>query len=148
MESMSVGPESEPELELDEGGDLENLESDVRQMAKKISEFRQTLPDHLRNTLDSALSSHRPVLPTINSGSDPLPSSSSLTLPETQGPGALGTEEQDFKEKVIQLKARMSKNAANLPKVVKRVRECIDGINKLDSLDGTIHPAFRRRRIN
>ncbi|CAA0392788.1 unnamed protein product [Arabidopsis thaliana] len=70
MESMA----SDPELDMDEG-DLEKLESDVKQMAKKISEYRQTLPDHLRNTLDSALSSHIPVFPNIDSGSDPLPSS-------------------------------------------------------------------------
>lgn len=69
MESMGL----DPELEMDEG-DLEKLESDVKQMAKKISEYRQTLPDHLRNTLDSALSSHIPVFPNIDSGSDPLPS--------------------------------------------------------------------------
>ncbi|VVB06810.1 unnamed protein product [Arabis nemorensis] len=149
MESMAVDPESEPELELDEGGDLEKLESDLKQMAMKISDYRQTLPDHLRNTLDSALSSHRPAFPTIHSGSDPLPSSRlTLAVAETRVPVVLGTKEQDFEEKMIQLKERMSRNAASIPKVVKRVRECIDGINKLDSLDGTIHPAFRRRRIN
>lgn len=71
---MALDLESEPEIEVDEG-DVEKLESDVRQMAKKISEYRQTLPDHLRNTLDSALSSHRPVFPNFSSGSDPLPSS-------------------------------------------------------------------------
>ncbi|EFH51281.1 hypothetical protein ARALYDRAFT_490514 [Arabidopsis lyrata subsp. lyrata] len=140
MESMGL----DPELEMDEG-DLEKLESDVKQMAKKISEYRQTLPDHLRNTLDSALSSHIPVFPNIDSGSDPLPSPC-LTIAEV--PVVLGTEEQDSGEKWIQLKERMSRNAANIPKVVKRMRECIESIDKLDSLDITIHPAFRRRRIN
>ncbi|XP_020879544.1 uncharacterized protein LOC9309017 isoform X1 [Arabidopsis lyrata subsp. lyrata] len=163
MESMGL----DPELEMDEG-DLEKLESDVKQMAKKISEYRQTLPDHLRNTLDSALSSHIPVFPNIDSGSDPLPSpcltiaesnmrvmacydeSTTLTTTwqEAQVPVVLGTEEQDSGEKWIQLKERMSRNAANIPKVVKRMRECIESIDKLDSLDITIHPAFRRRRIN
>ncbi|CAH8273630.1 unnamed protein product [Arabidopsis lyrata] len=142
MESMGL----DPELEMDEG-DLEKLESDVKQMAKKISEYRQTLPDHLRNTLDSALSSHIPVFPNIDSGSDPLPSPC-LTIAEAQVPVVLGTEEQDSGEKWIQLKERMSRNAANIPKVVKRMRECIESIDKLDSLDITIHPAFRRRRIN
>ncbi|CAH2069157.1 unnamed protein product [Thlaspi arvense] len=147
MESMAVDAESEPEIDVDEG-DLEKLESDVRQMAKKISEYRETLPDHLRNTLDSALSSHRPVLPNIGSGSGPLPPSR-LTIPETGvGPVALGTREQDSAEKMVELKERMSRNAANIPKVVKRARECIEGIHKLDSLAATIHPAFTRRRIN
>ncbi|AEE81894.1 hypothetical protein AtNW77_Chr4g0272141 [Arabidopsis thaliana] len=140
MESMA----SDPELDMDEG-DLEKLESDVKQMAKKISEYRQTLPDHLRNTLDSALSSHIPVFPNIDSGSDPLPSSC-LTIAEAQVPGVL--EEQDSEEKWIQLKERMSRNAANIPKVVKRMRECIESIDKLDSLEVTIHPAFKRQRIN
>lgn len=60
----------------------------------------------------------------------------------------LGTEEQDSGEKMIQLKEIMSRNAAKIPKVVKRMRECVESIDKLDSLDTTIHPAFRRRRIN
>lgn len=68
---------------------------------------------------------------------------------ETQAPLRLGTEEQDCEQKMIQLKDIVSRNAANMPKVVKRVRECIETIHKLDSLDGrTIHPAFTRRRIN
>ncbi|EOA21770.1 hypothetical protein CARUB_v10002227mg [Capsella rubella] len=139
MESMAL----DPEVDIDEG-DLEELESDVKQMAKTISEYRQTLPDHLRNTLDSALSSH---IPNIDSRLDPL-SSSYLSIAETQAPVVVGTEEQDSREKIIRLKEIMSRNAANIPKVVKRIRECIEGIDKLDSLDVTIHPAFRRRRIN
>lgn len=62
MESMAL----DPELDLDDR-DLEKLESDVKQMAQKISEYRQTLPDNLRNTLDSVLSPYIPV-----SESDPL----------------------------------------------------------------------------
>ncbi|CAA7017364.1 unnamed protein product [Microthlaspi erraticum] len=146
MEDMALDLESEPEIEVEEG-DLEELESEVRQMAKKISEYRQTLPDHLRNTLDSALSSHRPVFPNYGSGSDPQPSSR-LTIAETEAPAVLGAEDVDSGEKMIQLKEKLSRNAANMPKVVKRVRECIEGIHKLDSLDGTIHQAFRRQRIN
>lgn len=50
--------------------ELEKLEREVREMAKKISEYRNTLPDHLSNTLD------------IASGSDPMPSSSErLAIP-------------------------------------------------------------------
>ncbi|ESQ37703.1 hypothetical protein EUTSA_v10029047mg [Eutrema salsugineum] len=144
---MALDPETEPEVDLDEG-DLEKLESDVRQMAKKISDYRQTLPDHLRNTLDSAISSHRPVLRNIGSGSGPLPPSR-LTIAETEvAKVVMGSQEQDSAEKMVELKERMSRNAANIPKVVKRVRECIEGIHKIDSFDGTIHPAFTRRRLN
>lgn len=65
--------ESESEHELIDEGELEKMEWEVREMAKKITEYRKTLPDNLRNTLDSALSSSHSFFPSI---SDPLPSSS------------------------------------------------------------------------
>ncbi|XP_009134544.1 uncharacterized protein LOC103858864 [Brassica rapa] len=135
--------ESEPEQELIDEGELEKMEWEVREMAKKIREYRKTLPDNLRNTLDSALSSSHSFFPSFASGSDPLPSSSQrLTI-------APGTQDQDSEQKMIQLKETVSRNAANMPKVIKRVRECVERIHRLDSLGGrTIHPAFTRRRLN
>ncbi|CAN6817637.1 unnamed protein product [Brassica oleracea] len=132
--------ESESEQELIDEGELEKMEWEVREMAKKITEYRKTLPDNLRNTLDSALSSSHSFFPSI---SDPLPSSSEcLTI-------APGTQDQDCEQKMIQLKETVSRNAANMPKVIKRVRECVERIHRLDSLGGrTIHPAFTRRRLN
>ena len=60
-----------------------------------------------------------------------------------------GTQDQDCEQKLIQLKETVSRNAANMPKVIKRVRECVERIHRLDSLGGrTIHPAFTRRRLN
>lgn len=125
--------------------ELEKLEREVREMAKKISEYRNTLPDHLSNTLD------------IASGSDPMPSSSERLAipPETQAAPLtrlVGSEEEECEEKMVQLKDIVSRNAENISKAVKRVRECVERIHRLDSLDKgtrrTIHPAFTRRRIN
>lgn len=62
-------------MESMDEGDVEKLELDVRQMAQKISEYRQTLPDNLKNTLDSVLSPYIPILPNIYSGSDHPPPS-------------------------------------------------------------------------
>ncbi|XP_013607442.1 PREDICTED: uncharacterized protein LOC106314040 [Brassica oleracea var. oleracea] len=94
-------------------------------MCKKISEYRQTtLPDHhLRNT---ALSSSHTS--NIDSGSDPLPSSKPLTYLS--------------RERLWAETDSVSRNAANIPLLVKRVRECVEGIHKLDSLNTrrTIHP--------
>lgn len=61
--------ESEPEEE-----DLQKLESDVKQMAQKILEYRATLPDQLKSTFASILSSQRPVLSGFESESEPGPS--------------------------------------------------------------------------
>ncbi|KAJ7007654.1 hypothetical protein NC653_006631 [Populus alba x Populus x berolinensis] len=69
-------PESkfEDEAEEEEGEELEQLETQVKQMAKKILEYRATLPDQLKTTLALLLSSQRPILPDCDSGSDPGPS--------------------------------------------------------------------------
>lgn len=48
--------ESEPDSE----DDLEELESDVKKMAEKILEYRSTIPDQLKATLASVLSSQAP----------------------------------------------------------------------------------------
>ncbi|XP_048625817.1 uncharacterized protein LOC125593355 [Brassica napus] len=116
------------------GGEAEKLESDVREMCKKITEYRQTtLPDHhLRNTALSS-SSHTP---NIDSRSDLQNASLS--------------QQQDCGQRLIQLKETVSRNnAGNIPLLVKRVGECAEGIHKLDSLNTrrTIHPAFRKPRI-
>ncbi|RIA04379.1 hypothetical protein BRARA_K01391 [Brassica rapa] len=58
----------------------------------------------------------------------------------------LGTEEKDCGQRLVQLKETVSRNnAANIPLLVKRVGECVEGIHKLDYLNTrrTIHPAFR-----
>ncbi|MBA0554253.1 hypothetical protein Golob_013369, partial [Gossypium lobatum] len=62
--------ESEPDSEED----LEELQSDVKEMAEKILEYRATIPDQLKTTLDSILSTQRPDLPRIDDGSEPGPS--------------------------------------------------------------------------
>lgn len=47
----------------EEDSDLETLESDIKQMAQKILEYRATLPDQLKNTLISVLAAQRPPFP-------------------------------------------------------------------------------------
>jgi hypothetical protein len=66
--------ESRFEEEEEEVEKLEKLETEVKQMAKKILECRTTLPDQLKTTVASLLSSQRPVLRHFDSGSDPGPS--------------------------------------------------------------------------
>lgn len=56
--------------------ELEALESDVKQMAQKILEYRETLPDRLKSTLASILAAQRPLVPVV-----PDPGSSQTTNP-------------------------------------------------------------------
>lgn len=62
------------------GSDLEDeeLERQVQEMAKKILEYRATLPDQLKNTFASILAAHRPAF-------------SDTSGPGTSGASSLGT---------------------------------------------------------
>lgn len=55
-------------------------------------------------------------------------------------------EEQKTAEKVSLLKTKISSNAAAMPTVLKRMKECIARIEELDSYNGIIHPAFKKKR--
>ncbi|XP_044493838.1 uncharacterized protein LOC123217119 [Mangifera indica] len=137
--------ESEPEEE-----DLQKLESDVKQMAQKILEYRATLPDQLKSTFASILSSQRPVLSGFESESEPGPSGEhnrgSGEYVESSKGKTLVKEEQKTAEKVSLLKTKISSNAAAMPTVLKRMKECIARIEELDSYNGIIHPAFKKKR--
>lgn len=41
--------------------EVEKLEMEVREMAQKIIQYRETLPDQLKSTLASVLEAQRPV---------------------------------------------------------------------------------------
>jgi len=49
--------------EAEKNSEVVKLESDLKQMAQKILEYRTTLPDQLSSTLHSILDAHRPYFP-------------------------------------------------------------------------------------
>lgn len=137
----------------DDEGELENLESDVNQMAAKIAEYRKSLPDQLTTTLASILTAQRPVvLPRFDAGSEPGPSANSSS--DARRPVESGTttlqagEYKEYAEKIESLKQKLSSNASAMPNALKRMNECISRIDKLDSCNGIIHPAFKRKRTS
>lgn len=69
---MSDGGTQETQTESsDDERELEKLESDVNEMATKIADYRDTLPNQLTATLDSLLTAQRPLLPSsFDVGSD------------------------------------------------------------------------------
>lgn len=58
---------------------------------------------------------------------------------------ALG--DQTF-QKITLLRDKISRNVAALPIVLKRLRECMSNIDKLDSQNTFIHPAIKRKRTS
>ncbi|KAG2331076.1 hypothetical protein Bca52824_002256 [Brassica carinata] len=133
--------------------EVEKLESDVREMCKKISEYRQTmLPDHLRNNtaLSSSLDPKSTPGRIIFRLRNPSLSQQVLSLwfVEAEIPLLLllGTEEQDCgQQKMIQLKETVSRNAANTHILVNRMGDFMDKLGSLNR--STIHPAFTKPRL-
>ncbi|KAK1376214.1 hypothetical protein POM88_032407 [Heracleum sosnowskyi] len=136
----------------DDERELKKLELDVGEMATKIAECRDTLPSDLTSSLASLLTAQRPVLSTsLDFGSDPGPSGHPASA-DTGRPIELATssthteEDKQYAEKIQLLKQKLSSNASAKPNVLERMKECISRIDKLDSYNGVIHPAFKRKR--
>lgn len=51
-------------------------------------------------------------------------------------------------KKIQLLKDKISSNVSAMPIVLKRMKECISKIDKLDSNNGIIHPAFKRKKTS
>ncbi|KAJ8623887.1 hypothetical protein MRB53_032417 [Persea americana] len=137
------------EEEEDEEGEIEDLERQVGEMAEKIIHFRTTVPDLLKETLESSLIARRPFLPQIDL------SQASVTSDRNHGAGAnielsnqalLEEEDPETAAKICLLKSKISSNVSAMPVILKRMNECITAIDKLDRCNVDIHPAFKRRR--
>ncbi|KAD6453222.1 hypothetical protein E3N88_07927 [Mikania micrantha] len=75
------------ESNTDEFEELQMLEEDVKFMAQKIADFRQTLPEQLKDTLASIISAQRPAnLTCSQDDSDPGPSINSDPGPNQDHP--------------------------------------------------------------
>ncbi|KAI3892691.1 hypothetical protein MKW92_051727 [Papaver armeniacum] len=140
------------------------LEVEVKQMAKSILDYRQTLPNQLKKSLATLLVAQRPSLV------EPVEEDflSSLTS-QTLVPGILdpaGSANQDDAEslesskvallaeddpetarKILQLKAKVSCNVAALPILLKRVNDCISKIDNLGTYDANLFPGFKRKKM-
>ncbi|MCL7040604.1 hypothetical protein MKW94_006673 [Papaver nudicaule] len=136
------------------------LEVEVKQMAKSILNYRQTLPDQLKNTLATLLVAQRPA---------PVEPVDSSCTSQTPVPGILGPAEsasQDGEEslesgkvallaeddpetarKILLLKAKVSSNVAAMPIVLKRVNDCISKIDNLGTYDANLFPGFKRKKM-
>ncbi|KAL8210385.1 hypothetical protein R6Q57_007117 [Mikania cordata] len=132
------------ESNTDEFEELQILEEDVKFMAQKIADFRQTLPEQLKDTLVSLISAQRPVNLTFSQDdSDPGPSINSDPDMRT----CLDSKDPEHTEKVQVIRQKISNNALAMSLLVKRLKVCISRIDKLDSFkQDMIHPAFTRKR--
>ncbi|KAJ7951136.1 Eukaryotic translation initiation factor 3 subunit C like [Quillaja saponaria] len=127
--------------------ELEVLESEVKQMAEKILEYRESLPDQLKNTFASVLAAHRPLIPDASEpGTSGVRNSDAVEQATSSKVKPAAQEDPEIARKIQLLKDKISSNVSAVPIVLKRMKDCIAKIDKLDSYNGIIHPAFKRKR--
>ncbi|XP_059312668.1 uncharacterized protein LOC132063920 [Lycium ferocissimum] len=127
----------------------EEMEEQVKQMAERITEYRETIPVQLKTTVSSIFTHQRPLLTTHFDYGPPSNPSSDVGGPIQSGSIALlAGEDQNEAEKVQLLKQKISENASAIPVALNRMKECMRRIDKLQSCNGVIHPAFKRKRTS
>ncbi|GFY92562.1 hypothetical protein Acr_08g0009580 [Actinidia rufa] len=129
--------------------ELEKLESDVKEMAEKILEYRTTLPDQLKNALASTVAAQRPIFPIrVTDGFEP--GSSGNPNPDAGQSGEMHplAEDQETAKKTQLLREKITRNVSAMPVLLKRMKECISRIDSLEPSNGFVHPAFKRKRAS
>ncbi|CAK9319061.1 unnamed protein product [Citrullus colocynthis] len=134
--------ETEPDSELEE------LELEVKQMAQRILHYRSTLSAQLKSSFFSLLESSRPLAvgasePGISARPDHEDDEQTTRGEDT----VLHEESLETAKKIQLLKDKISSNITTIPTVLERMKDCISTIDKLDSYNGVIHPAFKRKKI-
>ncbi|XP_042505742.1 uncharacterized protein LOC122082324 isoform X1 [Macadamia integrifolia] len=131
--------------------EVETLEIQVKQTAQTIRHYRTTLPDQFKKTFAYVLAAQRPLLPNIGSTALPGIAGDGVTdggehIGSTKA-ALLPQEDPEIKEKIWSLNLKICSNVSAMPIILKRMNECVSMIDRLDSLNGTIHPVFKRKRI-
>ncbi|XP_022974668.1 uncharacterized protein LOC111473350 isoform X1 [Cucurbita maxima] len=136
--------------EMEPDSEHEELELEVNQMAQRILHYRSTLSAQLKSSFISLLESARPVaFGASEPGISVPPNHEDDEQQITRGEGTVLHDEGLETEKKIQLlKDKISSNISMIPAVLKRMKDCISTIDNLDSYNGSIHPAFKRRKAS
>ncbi|XP_075474372.1 uncharacterized protein LOC142505318 isoform X1 [Primulina tabacum] len=157
--SIRTRNDDESEVREEEEDEVLKLEEEVERMAEKVLDCRTSLPYQLTSTLASLLSSQRPIVPELevgtDTGSDSEVGVGQENFPLYAGvarPGESGSvtllirEDRGQEEKIQLLKQKMSTNASKMQTVMQRMKEYMARIDKLESPNDVIHPAFKRKR--
>ncbi|KAL6652247.1 hypothetical protein ACP70R_011172 [Stipagrostis hirtigluma subsp. patula] len=114
---------------------IEELESRVADLGRRILEYRRAAAGRLLDAAASRLAALRP----------PVCLEISAELQSLPGTSAAEADKEVVRKLEI-LKSKTNTNIAALPKVLKRVEESTAGIEKLEKLNINVHPVFLRKR--
>ncbi|EPS60388.1 hypothetical protein M569_14416, partial [Genlisea aurea] len=140
--------------EESEDEELADLEEEVNEMARKILQYRNTLPDQLTSTLSSRLTARRSLSPVHLPDRLAGRVTESESVSDSEAGLSRGRCSCSFFacfceiEEIRLLKEKLSNNTCKLPIVLKRMKDCITRMDRLESSSGgigVIHPAFKRK---
>ncbi|KAJ4746680.1 hypothetical protein LUZ62_081085 [Rhynchospora pubera] len=135
--ALTLGKRKQMETEADprEEVEIEELKSELNEMAQRIINYRKTVPDLLANALRSNLAAQRPVDPSS------LEVTSSTEINKTEE--GLFPEDVGIKEKMRELREKTERNLAAIPNQLKRLKECIEKLTEIEQLSVNVHPIFK-----
>ncbi|KAK9143739.1 hypothetical protein Syun_013139 [Stephania yunnanensis] len=145
VQTLDNNPRSDEEEEEEE----EDEEIKVKEMAELIRRYRSTLPNRLTKAFSSLLVAQRPILHHLPSQIPPetrVSGDPSSDAGDGVGSANEGPQDREIGEKMQSLKLQISRNAAAMPVVLKRMNDCIAKIDKLDSFRASIPSTFKRKK--
>ncbi|KAM0848494.1 hypothetical protein ACQ4PT_054362 [Festuca glaucescens] len=130
--STSAG-EDEAAAGLEE--EVEELEREVADLGRRILEHRRDAATRFLDATVSRLAAFRPTAcPGVPSEQQSVAGTSHAEA------------EQDMVEKLKIFKSNTEASIAGMPKVLKKMKECVAQMEKLEQLSVNIHPVFQRKR--
>ncbi|KAG9129322.1 hypothetical protein Leryth_026505 [Lithospermum erythrorhizon] len=123
-------------------------EEEVVNVAQLILEYRNTSSELLKATLASLLESQRPIHLLVRSLQSDVDLNPRFTgrLRGSESGASLTEEDKEDGKKLELIKQKISSNASAITATLKRMKGCMDHMDKLQSQKGVIHPVFKKRR--
>ncbi|KAL2460696.1 hypothetical protein Adt_44116 [Abeliophyllum distichum] len=142
--------------ELEEEEEVLKLEEEVEQIAQKVVQYRTSLPEELASLLAFQRPTTHPGDGRSKTKAHPAPgqeSESGRSLGtgrhlESGNTASLVGVVQEEAERIQFLKQKISSNTSIMPIVLNRIQGYMARMDKLESLNGIIHPAFKRKGIS
>ncbi|CAA6655583.1 unnamed protein product [Spirodela intermedia] len=135
----------------DEEREIRDLEAEVNEMAERIQRSRRTVPGRLAEALSAQLAAQRPRIPSEGAVGLQDNSSQNETSGEAEsdtGASSFPESDQEMQERLQTLRSKLRSNIDATPEILKRIKGCMERLNRIDQSSGAINPVFQKRRKN
>ncbi|KAF3340252.1 hypothetical protein FCM35_KLT16023 [Carex littledalei] len=139
--AQTLGKRKQMETDEDqrEEMEIEKLQSELNKIARRVIDYRKTVPDLLAKALRSKLAAQRPIDPPMV---EVTTSSAEVHLTKE---GLLPEVDEKIKEKLRIFREKSEKNMAAIPDKLKRLKDCIEKIDNIRQINVNVHPVFKMK---